>query len=95
MKTITRFTNSLMEKYLPDPYIFVAILTFVVMLLGVIFTDSTPLDMTLHWGDGFWGLLSFTMQMVVVLAAGHVLANSPLFKKYEKNNKIISFIIHF
>ena len=51
------------------------------MLLGVTFTDSSPLDMTLHWGDGFWGLLGFTMQMVVVLAAGHVLAHSPLFKK--------------
>jgi short-chain fatty acids transporter len=81
MKRITRFMNALMEKYLPDPYIFVAILTFVVLLLGVIFTDSSPLDMTIHWGNGFWGLLMFTMQMVVVLAAGHVLANSPLFKK--------------
>jgi len=70
-----------MEKFLPDPYIFVAILTFLVMLLGVTFTDSSPLDMTLHWGNGFWGLLGFTMQMVVVLAAGHVLAHSPLFKK--------------
>lgn len=81
MRFITRFTNALMEKFLPDPYIFVAILTFLVMLLGVTFTDSSPLDMTLHWGDGFWGLLGFTMQMVVVLAAGHVLAHSPLFKK--------------
>ncbi|WP_413368358.1 short-chain fatty acid transporter [Lysinibacillus sp. 3P01SB] len=81
MKRITRFTNALMEKYLPDPYIFVAILTFVVVILGVIFTDSSPLDMAVYWGDGFWGLLAFTMQMVVVLAAGHVLANSPLFKK--------------
>lgn len=81
MKAITRFTNALMERFLPDPYIFVAILTFLVMLLGVTFTDSSPLDMTVHWGNGFWKLLEFTMQMVVVLAAGHILANSPLFKK--------------
>ena len=70
-----------MEKYLPDPYIFVVILTLVVVIMGVVLTDSSPLDMAIYWGDGFWKLLAFTMQMVVVLAAGHVLAHSPLFQK--------------
>ena len=32
-------------------------------------------------GNGFWGLLAFTMQMVIVLVAGHVLASSPFFKR--------------
>lgn len=81
MKHLTRFSNTIMEKYLPDPYIFVAILTALVMLLGITLTDSSPVDMVVYWGNGIWGLLSFTMQMVVVLAAGHVLANSPVFKK--------------
>ncbi|MBB4823044.1 short-chain fatty acids transporter [Sporosarcina luteola] len=81
MKVLTRWSNTLMERYLPDPYIFVAILTLVVFLLGLGLTDSGPLDMVVHWGDGFWGLLSFTMQMVIVLVAGHVLASSPVFKK--------------
>lgn len=70
-----------MEKYLPDPYVFVIILTALVLVCGLIFTDSTPMNMVTYWGEGFWGLLAFTMQMVVVLAAGHVLANSPIFKK--------------
>ncbi|MDW0118746.1 short-chain fatty acid transporter [Sporosarcina thermotolerans] len=81
MKTLTRWSNTIMERYLPDPYIFVAILTLVVFLLGMGLTDSSPLDMTVHWGNGFWGLLAFTMQMVIVLVAGHVLASSPFFKK--------------
>jgi short-chain fatty acids transporter len=81
MKTLTRWSNTIMERYLPDPYIFVAILTLVVFLLGIGLTDSGPLDMTVHWGNGFWGLLAFTMQMVIVLVAGHVLASSPFFKK--------------
>lgn len=81
MRVLTRFSNMLMERYLPDPYIFVAILTILVFLLGITLTDSTPLEMATYWGDGFWGLLSFTMQMVVVLLAGHVLASSPVFKK--------------
>ncbi|NLY81086.1 MAG: short-chain fatty acid transporter [Lysinibacillus sp.] len=82
MKFLTRLSNTIMEKYLPDPYIFVAILTVLVVLLGVGFTESTPLDMVIYWGNGFWGLLAFTMQMVIVLTAGHVLAHSPLFKKF-------------
>nr|WP_106782088.1 short-chain fatty acid transporter [Lysinibacillus timonensis] len=82
MKFMTKVANTIMEKYLPDPYIFVAILTVLVLFLGIILTPSTPLDMVVHWGNGFWGLLSFTMQMVIVLAAGHVLANSPVFKKF-------------
>lgn len=81
LKTLTRWSNTLMERYLPDPYIFVAILTFIVFLLGVGLTESSPLDMMVYWGDGFWGLLAFTMQMVIVLVAGHVLAISPLFKR--------------
>lgn len=81
MKTLTRFSNRLMERYLPDPYIFVAILTLIVFLLGIGLTDSGPLDMVTYWGDGFWGLLAFTMQMVVVLLAGHVLASSPPIKR--------------
>lgn len=81
MKVLTRWSNTIMERYLPDPYVFVAILTLLVFLLGVGLTDSSPLDMVVHWGDGFWGLLSFTMQMVIVLVAGYVLAISPVFKK--------------
>jgi len=82
VKVLTRISNSIMEKFLPDPYIFVTILTVLVFLLGIILTPSSPLDMVVYWGDGFWGLLSFTMQMVIVLAAGHVLANSPIFKRF-------------
>ena len=70
-----------MQRYLPDPFIFVVILTFVVFGLGLIFTDNGPYQMVQHWGDGFWGLLPFTMQMVLVLLTGHVLASSRVFKK--------------
>jgi len=60
MKFLTRLSNTIMEKYLPDPYIFVAILTVLVVLLGIGLTPSSPLEMVIYWGDGFWGLLAFT-----------------------------------
>lgn len=81
MKRIVSFFNRVMQRYLPDPFLFVVILTFVVFGLGIILTDSGPYQMVQHWGSGFWGLLAFSMQMVLVLVTGHVLASSTPFKK--------------
>lgn len=78
---LVSFFNRIMQRYLPDPFLFVIILTFVVFGLGLIFTDSGPYQMVQHWGGGFWGLLTFSMQMVLVLVTGHVLASSNVFKK--------------
>ncbi len=81
MKAITRFSNNLMERYLPDPFLFVIILTVAVFGLGLGLTDSSPVQMVAFWGEGFWALLAFSMQMVLVLVTGFVLASSPIFKK--------------
>lgn len=81
LKGIINFSNHIMQRYLPDPYLFVVLLTFVVFILGLIFTGSSPIEMVQFWGEGFWELLDFSMQMVLVLVTGHVLASSPLLKK--------------
>ncbi|UII55836.1 short-chain fatty acid transporter [Cytobacillus spongiae] len=81
MKTLVSFFNRLMQRYLPDPFLFVVLLTFVVYALGLLFTDSGPYEMVQFWGNGFWSLLTFSMQMVLVLVTGHVLASSSIFKK--------------
>jgi short-chain fatty acids transporter len=70
-----------MQRYLPDPFLFVIILTFFVGGLSLALTESTPLQVVEYWGGGFWGLLAFSMQMILVLVTGHVLASSPFFKK--------------
>lgn len=89
MKVLTGFTNRIMQRYLPDPFLFVIILTLVVYVLGLVLTSSSPLDMVVYWGDGFWSLLAFAMQMVLVLVTGYVLASSPFFKNILK--KLASF----
>ncbi|RDU37024.1 short-chain fatty acid transporter [Neobacillus piezotolerans] len=81
MRMLVSFFNRIMQRYLPDPFLFVVILTFVVFGLGLIFTDNGPYQMVQHWGTGFWSLLAFSMQMVLVLVTGHVLASSHIFKK--------------
>ncbi|MFB2657752.1 short-chain fatty acid transporter [Shewanella xiamenensis] len=71
----------LVDRYLPDPYIFVLLLTLVVMVSAVVAEQKTPMDVISYWGDGFWALLSFSMQMLLVLVAGFMLASSPPIKK--------------
>jgi len=82
-----KFTNgcvNLVSKYLPDPFIFCILLTFIILVMGIIMTSQSPLDMVVHWSEGFWGLLAFTMQMALVLVFGNALANAPIFKKVLK-----------
>ncbi|WIF95251.1 TIGR00366 family protein [Caminicella sporogenes] len=79
-----KFTNgcvTLVQKYLPDPFLFAVILTFIVLILGIFLTGQTPMAMILHWSNGFWKLLAFSMQMALVLVTGHTLANAPIVKK--------------
>ena len=70
----------LVERYLPDPYIFVLLLTLVTFVLAVVIQNQTPLTTIQQWGDGFWGLLTFSMQMLLVLVTGFMLACTPLVK---------------
>ncbi|NQD64761.1 short-chain fatty acid transporter [Bacillus haikouensis] len=82
LKALISLSNKIMQRYLPDPFLFVVILTLVVFGFGLIFTDSTSIQMVQFWGEGFWGLLAFSMQMVLVLVTGYVLASSPIFKRF-------------
>ena len=80
-KAITRGSVKLVERYLPDPYIFVLFLTLIVAATAITIQGEGPMDVVTMWGDGFWGLLNFTMQMLLVLVTGHMLASSPPIKR--------------
>jgi short-chain fatty acids transporter len=69
------------RKYMPDPWLFAILLSFLTYILGLIFTKSGPFDMILHWYKGFWELLAFAMQMCLVLVTGYSLATAPAVKR--------------
>lgn len=71
----------LVEKYLPDPFIFAIILTFLVVVISMIVTRTTPIGIVEAWYGGFWNLLAFSMQMALILVTGTILATAPAFKK--------------
>jgi short-chain fatty acids transporter len=64
--------------------VFAIILTILVFALGIGLTPNSPLAMLTMWGDGFWNLLAFSMQMALVLVTGHALASSPALRRGMK-----------
>ena len=69
---------SLVDKYLPDPYIFVLILSLFAFIAAMVFEGHGPMAVIEMWGNGFWNLLTFSMQMLLVLVTGFMLASTPL-----------------
>lgn len=92
LKKFTNFCVKLVDKYLPDPFLFAIILTLVVYIAAIIFTQQTPLDILKSWGNfsnGFWGLLKFSMQTGCIVVFGSTLAKTQVFNKLI--NKIVKY----
>tara|TARA_B100000446_G_scaffold47134_2_gene43471 strand:+ start:7378 stop:8670 length:1293 start_codon:yes stop_codon:yes gene_type:complete len=70
-----------MHRWLPDAFLFALILTFVVLIAGVLAEQRTPHQMAVYWGGGVWDLLTFSMQVLLTLVTGHVVAQAPLIKR--------------
>src|SRR5258708_37203301 len=64
------------ERWFPDAYVFAALGVVVVGLLAVVW-GSSPAATAYAFGDGFWSLIPFTMQMCFIIIGGYVVASSP------------------
>ena len=69
------------RRWMPDPMLFAIVLTFVTYILGLVFTGHGPFALIQDWYKGFWELLTFGMQMCLILVTGHALATSPIVRK--------------
>jgi short-chain fatty acids transporter len=75
-RVAARFTQ-LAERYIPDAFIFALLATLLVVAAAMLFTPATPREIVKLWGDGFWELAAFTMQMSLVVITGYVVATAP------------------
>ncbi|MEM1265544.1 MAG: TIGR00366 family protein [Pseudomonadota bacterium] len=76
---ITGAVDKVIQSYLPEPLAIVLVLTLIVFAAGVVSGGGSPIEMVVYFGDGFWGLLTFAMQMALVLVTGYVLASTVFF----------------
>ncbi|WP_137291236.1 short-chain fatty acid transporter [Natronorubrum halophilum] len=65
------------ERWMPSPFLFAIILTYIVYVAAVLGTDAGVFEAVEFWYDGFWAFLTFAMQMVLVLMTGFVVAYHP------------------
>ncbi|WP_404391879.1 short-chain fatty acid transporter [Pseudoalteromonas phenolica] len=77
---LSRPVTKLVDRYLPDPYVIVLLLTLLVLSLSIVFTPFSLEQTITSWGKGFWSLLTFAMQMLLVLVTGFMLASTPVCK---------------
>lgn len=82
LKSTTMFFDRIVRRYLPDAFLFAILLTVVVYISGMVFTGSSPLQMVQYWGEGFWDLLAFAMQMSLIVVTGYILANTTMIKSF-------------
>ena len=61
---------------MPDPLVIAIFLTAIMFAAALLFTDFGAGQAVEAWGNSYWALLRFTAQMILILALGHVLANT-------------------
>ncbi|MGN1002326.1 MAG: short-chain fatty acid transporter [Oscillospiraceae bacterium] len=82
-KKFTKGCVNVVNRWLPDPFLFAVILSIVVFIAAVAVTGLSPAQTLNAWGSdsGFWGLLGFSMQMALVLVLGSAMASAPICKR--------------
>lgn len=71
----------MVEKFLPDAFLFACILSIVCYILALIFTPSGPMDVLMAWGGGVWNLLAFTAEMATIMVFGYAFAKTAAVEK--------------
>ncbi len=65
-----------LKRWIPDAFVFALILTILIAALSWILTDSTFIEVLEAWYRGFWMLLSFSMQVLLMLVTSFAIALS-------------------
>ncbi|MFQ5777882.1 MAG: short-chain fatty acid transporter [Terriglobia bacterium] len=76
LNRLANFFVRIVERWMPDPFLFCLLLTVLCYLLALIVTPAGPARLLTHWYDGLWRILPFAMQMILILLTGYTLASS-------------------
>jgi short-chain fatty acids transporter len=73
--------TGLFQKYMPDAFVFAMLLTIITGCIALIWLEATPMEIIKGWYGGFWTLLEFGMQIVLLIITGFAIALSPIVNK--------------
>lgn len=80
MTPIQKFGGTIadrVEHWMPSPFLFAILLTYVAAAAAFLSEGAGPTEVALAWYGGFWSLLEFAMQMVLILVTAFVVAYHP------------------
>lgn len=75
-----KFTDTF-QKYMPNAFVFAILLTILTAFGAFIWLGATPLNIIESWYGGFFNLLPFAMQIVLLIITGYSIALSPIVKR--------------
>ncbi len=88
------------KKNMPDAFVFALVLTLIVAVSAAFIVKVNFFEILDAWYQGFWLLLEFGMQMVLLIVTGYTIALSPYFLKqinilckYIKNPIQVYFVV--
>ena len=63
------------EKWFPDAFA-LALAAVAVVFVATLFAGASPLDSAQRFGAGFWDLITFTLQMSMIVVTGYAVATA-------------------
>src|ERR1700737_4244341 len=58
------------QRWFPDAFVF-ALAGLIVVFVAGLFMGIAMRDLVKYFGDGFWSLIPFTMQMAIIIIGGY------------------------
>ena len=68
--------SSWFEKWFPDAFV-LALSAVAIVFIASLMAGSSVLDTAQRFGSGFWDLVTFTMQMSMIVITGYAVATAP------------------
>ena len=97
IRSLGRGLSHFAHRWVPDPFAIALLLTLVTLEFAALGSEGSLTDTIGYWGgrlngeellakeSGFWKLLTFAMQMCLILVTGHALASSkPISRLVER-----------
>jgi len=81
LRALTRLCIRYAERYIPNPFLYALILTFITVAAALLWTASNAGQVIDAWYKGIWEILAFALQMALVLVTGVTLADTPVAKR--------------
>ena len=77
LSRVATILTAISQRWIPSAFAIAVILTFVTFGIAVA-GGASPGQTVIAWGNGFWTLLPFAMQMSLVILTGYIVSTAPV-----------------